>query len=107
MQKAEGSAFRNILVWQRSMDLAREVYSITKQLPKEEQFSLISQARRCAISIPSNIAEGAKRGSKKDFARFLCISAGSAAELETQMLLMQDLYDTVDCASALGLLVEV
>ena len=67
------------------MDLTKEVYVLTKDFPKEEMFSLVSQIRRCAISIPSNIAEGRGRGGDKEFIRFLQISLGSLYELQTQL----------------------
>lgn len=86
------SDFRDLIVWQKSMTLAKEVYMFTKELPAGERFGLMSQLRRCSVSIPSNIAEGSKRGSKKDFAQFLKIASGSAAELETQLLLVEDIY---------------
>ena len=73
------------------MKLAKEVYSLTASFPKEEMYGLSSQTRRASVSIPSNIAEGAARGSSKDFSRFLYISLGSLAELETQLLLAVDL----------------
>ena len=92
MQNAAGaSAFQNLLVWQRGMEVTKLAYIIARDLPKIEQFALSDQMRRCAISIPSNIAEGAKRG-KKEFAYFLRIANGSAAELETQLLLAESLY---------------
>jgi four helix bundle protein len=69
------------------MDLASRVYVLTTQLPKEELYSLTLQMRRSAISIPSNIAEGAARRSRKEFIQFLHIASGSVAELETQLLL--------------------
>lgn len=74
------------------MTLTREVYVATKTLPTDERFGLTSQLRRCAVSIPSNIAEGSKRRTKQDFIQFLKIAAGSAAELETQLLLAADIY---------------
>lgn len=74
------------------MDMAREVYVITANLPSEEKFGSTSQLRRCAVSIPSNIAEGSKRRTKQDFIQFLKIASGSAAELETQLLLAKDIY---------------
>lgn len=67
------------------MELVVEIYSLTKLFPKEEQFGLISQIRRSSISIPSNIAEGAGRKGSKEFTRFLYISLGSLAEVETQL----------------------
>ena len=78
---------KDLDVWKRAMDLAADVYSITRQFPKEEQFGLISQARRSAVSIPSNIAEGAARNSRKEYAQFLYVALGSVSELETQLLL--------------------
>ena len=75
----------DLKVYQEAMDLVIEIYSITNNFPDSERFGLISQIRRCSISIPSNIAEGAARESKKEFKRFLYISLGSASELETQI----------------------
>ena len=66
------------------MELVEEVYKVTGRLPADEKFGLVSQMRRCAVSIPSNIAEGKKRKSKTEFVQFLRIADGSAAELETQ-----------------------
>lgn len=86
------SDFRDLNVWQKAMTLARDVYILTKDLPSEEKFGLTSQTRRCAVSIPSNIAEGSKRRTKQDFMQFLKIASGSAAELETQLLLAEDIY---------------
>ena len=89
------------------MELAREAYSITKQLPKDEMYGLTSQIRRSAISIPSNIAEGHKRSTPKDFCQFLKIANGSAAELETQLLLLETEYSKINVTKALSLLLEV
>ena len=80
-------SYRDLIVWQKAMDLVEEVYGITKFFPREEQFSLTSQLRRSAISVPSNIAEGEGRFSKADFNHFLSISHGSLCEAETQTLL--------------------
>jgi four helix bundle protein len=74
------------------MEIAERAYRISRELPKEEQYALADQIRRCAASVPSNIAEGSKRSSK-EFAHFLRVSNGSAAELETQLLLAQRMYD--------------
>lgn len=79
--------FKDLIVWQRSMELVAEVYLLVKKLPKEELFALSDQMRRSAISIPSNIAEGQGRNSVKEFNHFLAIAKGSKAELETQLLL--------------------
>ena len=77
--------YRDLVVWQKSMDLVEEVYRLTKLLPKEEIFGVTNQLRRAAFSIPSNIAEGNARYSSKEYARFLSIARGSKAETETQL----------------------
>lgn len=100
-------SFKDLIAWQRSMELVKEVYRVTKKLPREEDFALTSQMRRAAVSIPSNIAEGSKRGTQKDFLNFLRIANGSAAELETQMLVGQDEYPKVNYSKSLSLLDEV
>jgi len=74
------------------MDLTRKVYVLTSELPDDERFGLKSQINRSSVSIPSNIAEGSGRGTDKDFCRFLDISLGSSFELETQLILAQDLF---------------
>lgn len=79
------NTFRNLLIWQKSMALVTEIYNATKSFPKEEAFGLTSQIRKCAISIPSNIAEGFGRDSNKDYLRFLNISISSLFELQTQL----------------------
>jgi four helix bundle protein len=81
----------NLKVWQKSRNFVKQIYQITAKLPDEEKFGLTSQMRRAAISIPSNIAEGAGRNSRKEFANFLGICQGSIAELETQILVGQDI----------------
>ncbi len=81
------SDFRELLVWQKSMDLAVEIYAFERSLPPEEKYCLGDQIRRCTISIPSNIAEGHSRNSTKDYIRFVSISRGSVAELQTQLIL--------------------
>ena len=78
---------KDLDVWKKAMDLAAHVYSLTAQFPKEELYGLTSQIRRSAVSIPSNIAEGAARHSRKEFIQFLHIASGSVAELETQLFL--------------------
>ena len=79
--------FKNLVVWNKSMELVMETYGICKKLPVEERYCLSDQMRRSAVSIPSNIAEGQSRGSDKEFVRFLLIARGSNAELETQILI--------------------
>lgn len=78
-------------VWRDAVSLVHLVYEMTQGFPAEERYGLISQMRRSAISVPSNIAEGAARGSDKDFLRFLYIARGSLAELETQMIIATQL----------------
>src|SRR3989344_7860075 len=99
-------SFKELTVWQKSMDLAKRVYKISQTLPPEEKFGLVSQMQRCAVSIPSNIAEGNKRSTSKDYAQFLRLAGGSAAELETQLLLSQSIYG-VEIKTELALLEEV
>lgn len=78
-------SYKDLVVWQKSIDLVCEVYRITKILPKEESYGLCDQMRRASVSIASNIAEGHARSYDKEFAKFLSISQGSLAELETQL----------------------
>lgn len=77
--------YRDLVVWQKSMVLVTEVYEISKKFPKNELYGLTSQIRRCAISLPSNIAEGYGRNSTNDYIHFLRIASGSLYELQTQM----------------------
>ena len=84
-------SFRDLLVWQKAMALAKSVYCVVKYLPREETYGLSDQMRRAAVSIPSNIAEGQARQTKKEFLQFLWIARGSSAELETQLQLAIDL----------------
>ena len=81
----KSNSYKDLLVWQKSMDLVVEVYALTEKFPKSEAYGLVSQMQRAAVAIPSNIAEGQKRGHKKEFVQFLYISYGSGAELETQV----------------------
>jgi four helix bundle protein len=83
--------FKELKIWQKSRELTKKVYLITQKFPKEEKYDLVSQIRRSAVSIPSNIAEGSGRESKKEFVRFLNISISSAFELETQIIISNDL----------------
>ena len=83
--------YKDLIVWQRSMDLVVAIYEVTSNFPDSERFGLISQMRRSAVSIPSNIAEGRYRSTKKDFRQFLLISFGSGAELETQVQIVKRL----------------
>jgi four helix bundle protein len=83
--------FKNLKVWQKGIKLVVDIYKTSKLFPQEELYGLTSQMRRSAVSIPSNIAEGAGRGSNKEFNRFLDISLGSSFELETQIILAHEL----------------
>ncbi len=78
-------------VWKKSIDLVTAIYKVTELYPKAELYGLTSQIRRCAVSVPSNIAEGAARTSTKEFAQFLSIALGSIAELETQLIVSNNL----------------
>ena len=83
---------RDLLVWQKSMALVQNVYRTTKVFPADEQYGLTSQFRRCAISVPSNIAEGHGRASKKEFRKFIVQARGSLVEMETQLEIARDLH---------------
>ncbi len=83
-------SFRDLIVWQKAMRLARETYCLVKLLPMEERYALSDQMKRAAVSIPSNIAEGQSRNTKKEFIQFLHIAKGSNSELMTQFLLCLD-----------------
>jgi four helix bundle protein len=85
------NSYKELIVWQKSFKLVKQLYEITKAFPKSETYGIISQIRRAAVSIPSNIAEGFVRKSKKEFSQFVAIAFGSGAELETQLLLAQEL----------------
>ncbi len=102
-------SYKGLIVWQKSMDLVTEIYKITDNFPKSEIYSLTSQIRRCAVSIPSNIAEGRYRGSKKEFTHFVKIAYGSGAELETQIEIAKRLkfVENKDYKKADKLLLEV
>lgn len=83
--------FKNLKIWQKSRELVKEVFLLTRDFLSEEKFGLTSQILRSAYSIPSNIAEGSGRNSNKEFSRFLDISLGSAFKLETQLILASDI----------------
>lgn len=91
MQTTKILSYRDLHVWQKSKDFVAKLYTITRTFPKDEQFGLVSQMRRAAVSIPSNIAEGRGRRSRKDFIQFLYMASGSLAELETQLDIAKNL----------------
>lgn len=101
--------YRNLKNWEKAMVLTELVYTLVKELPPDEKFGLVSQIKRCSISIPSNIAEGAGRNSKKEFIHFLSITNGSTTELETQLILMNRLkfISEADIKEALVLCKEI
>ena len=100
--------FKNLIVWQKAMELVRAVYALSKAFPADERYALTDQLRRAVVSIPSNIAEGQARGIK-EFIQFLKIARGSRAELETQLLICVRLnyLTTSDIESSLNLLEEI
>ena len=83
--------FRDLIAWQKAMQLAKQVYEITRTMPETERFGLTTQMRRAAVSVPSNIAEGYGRGQGADYLRFLRIARGSLMELQTHLILLEEL----------------
>ena len=88
-------SYKDLLVWQKSIALCIKIYALTEKFPREEIYGLVSQMRRCSVSIASNIAEGRGRGTRKDFIQFLRISLGSLSELETQIEISKKLPRTM------------
>ena len=84
-------SYQDLAAWQEARVLVRKVYNMTKAFPNDERFGLVSQIRRCSVSVPSNIAEGYGRGLRNDYSRFLRIARGSLFEIETQLILASDL----------------
>jgi four helix bundle protein len=85
------SDYKNLEVWEKSISLVLEAYAITNNFPKEERYALADQIRRASVSIPSNIAEGASRNTRKEFIQFIYIALGSASELEIQIIIAEKL----------------
>lgn len=83
--------YKNFIAWQKAIKLSIKIYKVTNTFPDHERFGLTNQLRRAGVSIPSNIAEGSKRGTRKDFKNFLNIANGSGAELETQLCIAEQL----------------
>ncbi|MFH1746583.1 MAG: four helix bundle protein [Planctomycetota bacterium] len=84
-------SYKELKVWQRSFDLCKRVYGLSRSFPADERFGLVVQVRRAAVSIPSNIAEGHSRDTTRDYVRFLWMAKGSLAEVETQLMLAREL----------------
>jgi four helix bundle protein len=82
---------KDLDVWKLGIELVKDIYILTKKFPQNEQFGMVAQMRRCAVSIPSNSAEGAARNSKREYLQFLYISLGSMSELETQLIISKEL----------------
>ena len=91
MEENKVSSYKDLVVWGKSKELVVEIYKLTKNFPESELYGLTSQMRRAAISIPSNIAEGSRRSSRKDYKNFLYNAFGSASELETQIEITKSL----------------
>ncbi|MBI4096849.1 MAG: four helix bundle protein [Candidatus Levybacteria bacterium] len=102
-------SYKELIVWQKAMELIKEIYLLTSMFPKDELYGLRSQMERAAVSIASQIAEGYLRRHRKEYIHFLSISLGSAAELETQILVCQSLdkFKHIDFSKAKSLLQEV
>ena len=103
------TTYKDLVLWQKAMELVKLTYLLVKKLPKEETYALSDQMRRAAISIPSNIAEGNGRASKTEYRRFLDISRGSLFELETQLNIgvMLEFFNDNDVKEIFGLITEV
>ena len=84
-------SYKDLVVWQKGIELAKRIYGLTRRFPSEERFGLTSQMRRAAVSIPSNIAEGQARRTTAEFIQFVSHAEGSAAELDTQIILAVEL----------------
>ncbi len=102
-------SYKDLTVWQKAIDLTEAIYNLVKYFPREEMFGLTSQIKRASVSIPSNIAEGRRRGSRKEFSQFLRIAYGSGSELETQLHIAKKLGfgNNLDYNKAEQLLLEV
>lgn len=104
---AELRTYRDLLVWQKAMELAEQVYALSVTFPPDERFGLTSQLRRAAVSVPANIAEGYGRNSRGEYLQHLGISRGSLRETETLLLLSERLKLTADATASLRLADEV
>src|SRR3989344_144981 len=100
-------SYKELIVWQKAIELVREVYVLTGNFPKEEIYGLSAQMRRASVSIPSNIAEGQRRKDLPEFLHFLRVADASSAELETQVIVSQRLYPHFDYSHLENLIGEV
>lgn len=102
-------SYKDLIVWQKSMELAKKIYRLTALFPRDELYGIVSQMRRAVVSIPSNIAEGFGRKTNKDTGQLFIVAYASALELETQLLLAQDIHlaDNSEFSKSYALLTEV
>jgi four helix bundle protein len=99
--------YKQLIVWQKGMMLVNEIYSITKEFPKNELYGLSSHMQRAAVAIPANIAEGQARNHIKEYIQFLGIAYASSAELETELMIAKAQYSAIDYSTSENLLIEV
>jgi four helix bundle protein len=97
-----GESYRDLIAWQKAMDLVTAIYRVTGSFPREELYGLTSQLRRAAVSVPSNIAEGQARFSRKEFHHFLSQARGSLVEIETQLMIAENLGISLPIRCGLG-----
>ena len=100
-------SYKDLTVWQKGITLVTNIYRNTRLLPTDELYGLVSQMRRSAVSIPSNIAEGYNRRNRKEYIQFLRIAYGSAGELDTQIIIVKELYPKVDFMESADLLEQI
>lgn len=100
-------SYRELLAWQKAIDLVESVYALTRTFPKQEQYRLVDQLTRAVVSVPSNIAEGFGRATPKDFAHFLAQARGSLYEVETQLIIAQKLGFASDVSGELSKMSEL
>ena len=103
----EIKSYKDLIVWQKSIELTKAVYTITADFPKSETYALTSQMQRAAVSIASNIAEGHTRNHTNEFIQFLSIANGSVSELETQIIIAKSQYQKIDYQTIDNLLNEI
>ena len=109
LEQSSIHTYKDLIVWRKAMDLVVAVYALTEQFPRSEMYGLTAQMKRSAVSIPTNIAEGRKRGSRKDYRHFVIVAYSSGAELETEVEIAKRLPfgNNLDFRTVDGLLDEV
>ena len=100
-------SYRDLIVWRKSIELVVVVYEATEKFPKHELYGLVSQMRRAAVSIPSNIAEGYRRRVLGEYIQFLGIANASAGEIETQLIITRKIYPEIECTVSLEVVSEI